>query len=106
MPHGVLERVVCVQRGRLVGQRHDLLGAFMPVELTIEIDPTLLNRGRRILREGVAGAEEGVFTVVTGAEGAIQGRDGVRALYLRVMRLPFSSDSTFRSFGLSALFGR
>jgi hypothetical protein len=37
----------------------------MPVELTIEIDPTLLNRGRRIFREGVAGAEEEVFTVVT-----------------------------------------
>lgn len=59
------EKVVRAQRGGLVGQHHDLLDALMPVELTIEIDPTLLNRGRRIFREGVAGAEEEVFTVVT-----------------------------------------
>jgi hypothetical protein len=103
--HAVLEKVVCAQRGRFIDRHHDLLDALIPVELTIEIDPTLLNRGRRIFREGVAGAEEEVFTVVAGAEGVVQERDGVRTLRLRVIRLPFPSGSSFRSFAVSALFG-
>ncbi len=63
-----------------------------------------LSRGKRILREGVGGAEAEAFNVVE-AGGGMRERDGVRTLRLRVTLFRFSSWSIFRSFVLSETFG-
>lgn len=72
-------------------QCHDLFGVPKLPELVTEIDPILLNRGKRILREGVVGAEEGAFRVVVDVGGGMRERDGVRTLRLRVTLFSFSS---------------
>lgn len=65
----------------------------------------MLNRGRRILREGVGGAEDEAFNVVVEVGGGMRERDGVRTLRLRVTLFRFSSGSIFRSFAPSDAFG-
>lgn len=70
------------------------------------MEPTVLSRGRRILREGVGGAEDEGFKVAVEAGGGIREREGVRTLRLRVTLFSFSSWSIFRSFALSDAFGR
>lgn len=66
----------------------------------------VLSRGKRILREGVGGAEDEAFKVVVEVGGGMRERDGVRTLRLRVTLFRFSSWSIFRSFALSDAFGR
>ena len=64
----------------------------VPPGFVTEILPTL-NLGRRILREGVTGAEEGALMGVEFG-GSTRDRDGVRAR-LRVDLFSFSSRSSF-----------
>ena len=72
---------------------YDLFWEPVPPGFVAEMLPAL-NLGRRILREGVTGAEAGACIEV-GFSGSTRDRDGVRGMRLRVDLFSFSSRSSF-----------